>query len=219
MRSAWVAGRSALALSPDSWRDVAGQDASGEAALAALAGHAFQTILRPIEPERLAPRPLLPRLVPPAPPELVRSRLRRLLARKGEEGLERRLVLLVTARGFSMHPADWMPSARSDWAPDIYAPWIAWAASETAVAPQSSLTPETWGDWPWAERRAALADLRRSDPTSARAILAAKCPGEPAERRLQLLQLWASDLGPADAELLSTFVADRSDRVASLARQ
>ena len=87
-----------------------------------------------------------------------------------------------------MHPADWMPTPRDDWAPDLYAPWLDWISGEAKSEPKSDLTAETYDQWSWAERRVELAALRKREPAAARAIIAAKAASEPAERRLKLIE-------------------------------
>jgi hypothetical protein len=219
IRGAWMAGRGATEHAPPAWRNAVGQDAGAEAALVALTGQALQVLFRPAPPS-LTPRALLPVLSAPTPPEATRSRIRRLLAaRRTEEGGIRSLVLFLAARGYVTHPADWLPRATDDWAPPVYAPWVAWAASEAAGASPEILTADNWQDWPWAERRIALTSLRRGDPASARALIAAKAGGEPADRRLKLLETLEEGLTADDAPVLEGFAADRSDRVRALARQ
>ncbi|MFT4253274.1 MAG: DUF5691 domain-containing protein [Caulobacter sp.] len=219
IRGAWMAGRGAVDQAPSDWREAVGQGAGAEAALVALAGQALQVLFRPAPPP-LTSRALLPILPWPTPPEAIRARIRRLLAaRRTEEGGVRALVRFLAARGHAMHPADWLPRATDDWSPDVYAPWVAWAASEAAKAPSEVLTAETWADWAWAERRAALTALRHGDPAAARALVAAKAGGEPAERRLKLLEILEQGLSPDDAPVLEGFAADRSDRVQALVRR
>ncbi|TCS09360.1 DUF5691 domain-containing protein [Caulobacter sp. BK020] len=219
IRGAWMAGRGAVDHAPPAWRDAVGVGAGAEAALVALAGQALQVLFPPAAPP-LTTRALLPVLSAPTPPETARARIRRLLAaRRTEEGGIRSLVQFLAARGYVMHPADWLPRPTDDWAPAIYGPWMAWAASETARPSSDALTAENWDHWPWAERRAVLLALRRSDPAAARTLVAAKAGDEPAERRLKLLELLEQGLSPDDAPVLEGFAADRSDRVRALVRR
>src|SRR5262249_36505476 len=145
---------------------------------------------RPTAPAALAPRPLLPRLALPTLPEGARTRLRRVMAtRKGGSPLHRQLIDLAAARGFAIHPADWMPAADDDWLPDFYAPWLAWVRGESGAAPDATLSLESYDAFAWSERRAALTVLRARDPAAARAIIAAKAAAEPAERRAELVKI------------------------------
>ena len=218
VRSAWMAGRSALDLCPAEWRDiVAGQH--GEAALAALTGHATSVLFRTTPATELEPRPLLPALALPVLREALRPRFRRILSAKTGPSIERHLIDLVTARGYGVHPADWLPSPSDDWVPDAYAPWLDWVRTETkASAERSALTIETYERWSWAERRAELARLRGSDPAAALAIIAAKAASEPAERRVRLLDILAIRLSDADAGFLESLAKDRSERVQAMAQ-
>jgi hypothetical protein len=216
IRSAWTAGGSALGLCPDDWRDAVSGEAA-ECAMIAIAGHASAVMFRPAPAMPIEPRPLLPALSLPIVPEAVRPRIRRVLTRKAAAALERPLIELVTARGFSLHPADWMPTSRDEWVPDLYAPWLDWISGEGKSEPASDLTVETYDQWSWAERRVELAAMRKRDPAVARAIVAAKAAAEPAERRLKLIELLETNLSTEDGEFLASLATDRSDRVRGLA--
>ena len=218
VRSAWMAGRSALDHCPAEWRDAVA-DRHGEAALAALTGHATTVLFRTAPATVLEPRPLLPALALPLMAEALRPRFRRILSAKSSQSIERHLIDLITARGRSVHPADWLPSPTDDWVPDLYAPWLDWVRSEMAAkGDHTALTVETYDRWSWAERRAELARLRVADPAAALAIIAAKAASEPAERRLRLLEILESTLSEADAGFLESLDKDRSERVQALAR-
>jgi hypothetical protein len=168
------------------------------------------------------PRPLLPRLATPLTPDTVRPQLRRLIvAQKRESGGPASLIQFLAARGYAAHPADWMPDKGDEWANAVYARWIAWReeGAGSASAGQPAFGMESYDDTPWAERRVALAALRRRDPAGARAIISAKAGSEPAERRLALVEIYADRLEPDDAAVLEEFTKDRSERVATLARR
>jgi len=216
---AWMAGRSALEHCPAEWRNaVAGQHS--EAALAALTGHATSVLFRAAPGTILEPRPLLPALSLPVIAETLRPRFRRILsAQKSGSSIERHVIDLVAARGRCAHPADWMPSPRDDWAPDVYAPWLDWVRTESkAEAADSALTIENYEHWSWAQRRVALVELRGADPAAALAIIAARAASEPAERRARLLEILEVKLSEADAAFLEGLADDRSERVQAMAR-
>src|SRR5713226_2070474 len=92
---AWMAGRSALEHCPAEWRNaVEGQH--GEAALAALTGHATSVLFRAAPGSTLEARPLLPALSPPVMAEALRPRFRRILsAQKSGASIERHVIDLV----------------------------------------------------------------------------------------------------------------------------
>jgi hypothetical protein len=217
LRGAWMAGRPAAEIAPAAWREVAGAGASGELALAAIAGQALDVAFRLRPGSPLHERPPLPRLAVPVPPDAARAIARRLMAALRDDTEKARLIGLLLARGHVMHPADWMPAADDDWLPDAYGPWLDWLRGEAASA-GSSLTEANWEEWPWRACRAELRRLRRADPAAARALIAARAPGEPAERRVQILELLAESLTEEDAPLLAAFAADRSPRTKQLAR-
>jgi uncharacterized protein DUF5691 len=217
IRSAWMAGRSALDHCPSAWREAApGLD--GECTLVALAGHATAVLFRPEPTAPIAPHALLPKLALPTLPEALRLRLRRLRAAQKNKGIsETAMINLAAARGYILHPGDWLPSPRNDWAPDLYAPWLDWARNEYKASPPP-LTLETYDQWSFAMRRVALIAMRQANPDAARAIIAAKAPLEPAERRVKLIEALEEQLSDQDADFLETLCNDRSDRVQSLAR-
>src|SRR5262245_10259413 len=218
MRNAWLAGRTALDQAPAGWREAIG--GADELALAALAGHATDVLTRRAPAAPLLERPLLPGLPAPLVPEALRPRMRRLLAApKNMPSLEQPLIAFVAARGYAAHPADWMPDAKDDWAPDLYAPWLDWVRAEASAAgADGEITAETYDEWSWTERRKALQALRAREPAQALAIIAAKAGGEPAERRVRLIELLQARLSEADAGYLESVAKDRSDRVQALAR-
>lgn len=215
VRNAWIAGRPGLEGAPLEWRDAIGHD---ELALIALVGHAGDVLTQRKPSFALVDRPLLPQLNAPFVPEPLRARFLRLLVRpKNQASLEQHLIAFTTARGFAAHPGDWMPDAKDDWAPDLYAPWLDWIRADTrTAAPSDEINIENYELWSWTERRKALAELRARDPVAALAIIAAKAGIEPAERRVRLIELMQVRLSEADAEFLESLGKDRSDRVRAL---
>lgn len=219
IRNAWLAGRSALEHAPAQWREAI--SAADELALIALAGHATDVLTRRAPGAPLVERPLLPAVWAPLIPDALRPRFRRVLVTARDlPSLERHLIAFAAARGYAAHPADWIPDAKDEHAPDLYAPWLDWVRAETAAAPVSDLeiTAESYEQWSWSERRKALGKMRAQNPAAALAIIAAKAGGEPAERRLRLIEMLQTRLSEADAEYLETLAKDRSDRVQALAR-
>src|SRR5881394_2530620 len=217
IRNAWMAGRSALEHCPAEWRGAV--EGGGETALAALAGHAAAVLFRTTPSTPLEPPPLLPALALPVMAERLRPVFRRILATKNGAAPLRQLIDLVTARGYGVHPADWLPSPGDDWVPDVYAPWLDWVRAESkAVAEAGGLTVENYSRRAWAERRVALARLRQTDPAAALSIIAAKAAAEPAERRLRLVEVLETRLSEVDASFLEGLANDRSERVQATAR-
>lgn len=220
LRDAWMAGRPALPHCPSDWQSAVGEGAAAEAMLTALAGQAAQVAFRPAPARVPAPRPLLPRLALPPLRDALRGRARRVIGmEKGAASIVEPLLLLLAARGVSMHPADWMPEARDEWVPDLYAPWLDWTSTDTRPMPDAEISLDTYEEWPWAARRKALHDLRRRDPAAARSIIAAKAAGEAAEQRVKLVELLDAKLSDDDVPFLESLHADRSDRVKELARR
>jgi hypothetical protein len=217
----WTMGSSATQATPF-WRTELGEDpAEAELRLLALSGQ-FLGIAVTTEPaSNLRVLPDIPKLALPTVPEALRPLARRILAPKKLVQVE--LAHFLAARGWTTHPADWMPAAGDDDVPEIYAPWQDWAeiaASNSAARqrPNELLTADSWDDfWP-AARKVALTELRRRDPAAARAVLKAKLGNENAETRLRLLALLSERLSDDDIAFLEGIAAnDRVPKVKALA--
>ena len=221
MRDCWITGGTTFDLAPAAWKDIAaGANADErERLLLAVAAQALDVGLRPAAPKTLKRRPLLPRLGLPLLPERLRPLLRAALKNATDARRKSRVATLVASRGYVLHPMDWMPPASDQNSPDVYAPWIDWQASVEGlkIAPQEQLTAQNWDDFYPAARRIALAEMRRRDPATARNLMEAKAPGEPAEVRLALIELMHFGLTPEDAPFLKSLATDRSGKVQELA--
>lgn len=221
MRDCWITGGTTFDLAPAAWKEIAGGASPDERErrLLAIAAQALDVGLRPAAPKTLKRRPPLPRLRLPLLPERLRPPLRVALKNAADARRKSRVATLVASRGYVLHPLDWMPSASDQNSPDIYAPWIDWQASVEGlkIAPQEQLTVQNWDDFYPAARRIALAEMRRRDPATARSLLEAKAPSEPAEVRLALIELMHFGLTPDDAPFLKNLATDRSGKVQELA--
>ncbi|MES0076155.1 DUF5691 domain-containing protein [Mesorhizobium sp. M0058] len=221
MRDCWITGGTAFDLAPTAWKEIAGGASPDERErrLLAIAAQALDVGLRPSAPKTLKRRPPLPRLGLPLLPERLRPLLRAALKNAADARRKARVATLVAGRGYVLHPMDWMPSASDQNSPDIYAPWIDWQASVEGlkIAPQEQLTVQNWDDFYPAARRIALTEMRRRDPATARSLMEAKAPGEPAEVRLALIELMHFGLTPEDAPFLKSLATDRSGKVQELA--
>ncbi|MHC4047032.1 DUF5691 domain-containing protein [Bradyrhizobium sp. 23AC] len=191
--------------------------------LLALSGQFLGTLVTMEPASVLRVLPDIPTLAPPTVPEDLRPLVRRMLAAKKQAHAGTELVHFLAARGWTTHPADWMPAGDDDDAPDVYAVWRDWATiaeSDGAARHQTrdDLTAENWDDfWP-AARKAALAALRRRDPSAARAVLEAKLASETADARLRLLLLLSERLSDDDIAFLERIAADdRAPKVKALA--
>lgn len=219
----WTMG-SAAAPAAAIWRAELGDEPNeAELRLLALSGQFLGVAVTAEPPPGLRVLPDIPPLALPTVPEALRPLTRRLLAAFKEAQRKTELLDFLAARGWTCHPAEWMPGANDEEAPDVYAPWRDWAAiaaSSSAVRRQAGdrLTADNWEDfWP-AARKVALAALRRQDPAAARAVLEAKLAGENADVRLPLLALLATGLSDADVSFLEGIAAnDRAPKVKALA--
>lgn len=218
----WTMG-SAAAPVAHVWKAEIGEDPiEAELRLLALSGQFLGMAVIAEPPADLRALPDLPALALPTLPEAARSLARRVLA-AGDARHKRSLAKFAAGRGWTLHPADWMPSASEEDAPDVYAPWRDWIeAAATESGPKrggsDGLTAANWEDfWP-AARNAALAELRRRDPGAARVLLETRLPGEGADTRLRLLGQLTQGLSEADAPFLETLAAgDRAPKVKALA--
>ncbi len=214
----WTMGGSAASHAPAAWRDALSTEArEAELRLLALSGQFLGTfaITQPTGDLRL--RGDIPALARPPLADALRPRARRLLQQMRDAQTRRHLLDLVDARGWTLHPGDWMPRPDED-VPDIYAPWQDWAAASGSP----SMTPETlsttnWDDFAPAARQVAFAALRRQDPAQASRLLAERIAGEPTDHRVRLLELLAAGLSDTDRPLLERLTGDRAPRVKALA--
>lgn len=217
----WTMG-SAAAPVAQVWRAEIGEDPiEAELRLLALSGQFLGMAVIAEPPADLHALPDLPALALPTLPDAARSLARRVLA-AGDARHKRTLAQFAAGRGWTLHPADWMPAASEEEVPDVYAPWRDWIeAAATGSGPRGAsdrLTAANWEDfWP-AARTAALAELRRRDPGAARVLLETRLPAEGADTRLHLLGQLTQGLSDADAPFLETLAAsDRAPKVKALA--
>ena len=219
----WTMGTTAAPAASIWHAELGAEPNEAELRLLALSGQFLSVAVSADPPADLRTLPDIPVLALPTLPEALRSLSRRILASTNETRLKVELVQFLSARGWTTHPADWMPPPSAEDVPDVYAPWRDWAeiAASADTARQQArdaLTAENWEDyWP-AARKAALAELRRRDPAAARTLLEAKLANEGADARLRLLGLLATGLSDADIPFLESIVtADRAPKVKALA--
>lgn len=223
MKGRWITGAPALETAPRDWRDLIGVDTAADDAelrLLALTGHALDTAFDPVPDGELIAAAPLPELSLPCVPPAARARFRRVLASlKPDAAQTAQILTLAAARGWAVHPADWLPGKTNTDAPALYAPWVDWANAQESASALDALTTETWGDWTPALRRAELTRLRADDPAAARDLLAAKAGSVPAEERLRLVTLLFDGLCKDDAPYVQTLLKDRSSKVQNLAKR
>jgi hypothetical protein len=220
MLTRWTMG-AATAPEAAPWSAELGPEpGEAELRLLALSGQFLSVAVITEPPAGLHLLPDIPALAQPTVPDALRPLVRRILATVKEARAKLELVEFLAARGWTVHPGDWMPAASEDDVPEVYAPWRDWALFPAGAARQQAggLTAENWDDyWP-AARKAALSEIRRRDPAGARLLLEAKLSGEDADARLRLLGLLTTGLSDADAPFLEKLAAgDRAPKVKALA--
>ena len=219
----WTMGSAAAPAAPVWSAELGAEPAEAELRLLALSGQFLGVAVTAEPPPELRVLPDVPALALPTVPEAMRPLVRRILAAFKETQRKTELLDFLAARGWTTHPAQWMPTANDEDAPDVYAPWRDWAgiaASNSVVRRQAGdrLTADNWEDfWP-AARKVALTELRRRDPEAARTVLEAKLASENADVRLPLLSLLATGLSEADIPFLEGIAAnDRAPKVKAFA--
>jgi hypothetical protein len=219
----WTMGSAAAPAAPVWSAELGAEPAEAELRLLALSGQFLGIAVTAEPPPELRLLPDIPALALPTVPEALRPLVRRILAAFKETQRKTELLDFLAARGWTTHPAEWMPSANDEDAPDVYAPWRDWAgiaASNSVVRRRAGdrLTADNWEDfWP-AARKVALTELRRRDPEAARTVLEAKFGSENADVRLPLLSLLATGLSEADIPFLEGIAAnDRAPKVKAFA--
>lgn len=220
---------------PESWRPVLADLPPDELPLAALAlaSHHQTVLFEEQPPADLKAVALLPELAQPVLSDSLRSLFRRIVNNKNRHDASDtgQLLWLMLYRGYSAHPADWMPSATQsamDDIPEIYLPWSRWRAereladynaeqSDTLAA--NGLTEDNWDQWFPAERIQQLKRLRSLDAAAARTLITACYLREPAEKRLNIIKVLALNLSEEDTEFLQGLATDRSQKIVRLASQ
>ncbi len=139
LRGAWMAGGTARKHCPPDWLPAVGEGPQAELALAAVAGQVLRSVFRPVPGEPLVARDLLPALSHPPMPDALRPRVRRMVA--AHAPMIPRLLVFLAARGVTMHPADWLPSKRTDQVPALYAPWVDWVTGGAAPPKPAARSP------------------------------------------------------------------------------
>lgn len=219
----WTMG-SAAAPAASFWRAELGDDpVEAELRLLALSSQFLGAIVTAEPSSAVHVLPDIPALALPSVPEALRPLVRRILAASKDAAFRTQLVHFLAARGWTTHPADWMPEAGDEDAPDVYAAWRDWTAfaargDMTPRQTSDQLTADNWDDfWP-AARKAALIGLRRRDPSAARTLIEAKIGSENADARLRLLSLLSERLSGDDIAFLEGLAAnDRAPKVKALA--
>lgn len=137
----WTMGTAAVSAAPSAWREALGEPAQqAELRLLALSAQFIGAAVVSAPQGALRRLPDLPPLNLPTLPSAPRALARRVL--KDQRSDEGRAVILdfIAQRGWSIHPADWLPSATESDAPDIYAPWRNWVRGNASAPPQDAPT-------------------------------------------------------------------------------
>jgi hypothetical protein len=172
----------------------------------------------------------LPALSLPTMSQAAREAFRAVLAYEAPpaNGSVRDTLALIEARGYTVHPCDWIPEFRWFYAgghPAIYQPWSDYLSERgfTRFHRGNTLTPDNCRHFAPSERAAAFSDLvRRDDPhrlACAKAILVS----QPAAVRAQLLNEvnagGAFDgLYPWQVRFMREFLDDKAASVRKTAR-
>lgn len=189
----------------------------------------YRLELPPHQVDTLAPHPLLPEIAKPTLPENQRGLFRRILGELGH-GRDNPVLLLnlLLHRGYTAHPADWLPKSTSkadgrwdDNLPKIYMPWLQWAGNALAQEDfnDDEVTEDNWREWYPAQRVHALKAQRKTAPHATRELIQHCVGQEPAEKRVKIIESLAVNLNEDDADYLKSLRNDRSQKVVALAQQ
>ena len=218
VKGRWMTGLTGADAAPEPWHALIGDTPDAELRLLALVAQAGEIGWRPAVPS-LNIKPPLPTLDLPTMPEAARIRLRRVLDHQKPSAEDIAPILsLIEARGYSVHPGDWMPTANSPHTPDLYAPWVDWLSiGEGQASANVELSAETWDDFQPRERRVVLTSITKADRSRALSILAERAADAPAEERLGLIAVLGEGLCDVDIPYLESLGKDRSGKVKALA--
>ncbi|MHA7773782.1 DUF5691 domain-containing protein [Roseibium sp. M-1] len=217
IKSRWMVGGSAVDQASPELKAVADLADIPDLALLAVAAQAGQVAFRPAPAAGLTPLPVLPRLELPMLPERHRPAFRRFFKLSKISTDEAALLLqFLACRGYTVHPADYMPP-RFDDLPPCYSPWEGWGEPEVQAV-KEDLGEHSWDDYLPRERLYALQELRERDGTAARDLIAAKVVSMPAEQRCKVIAVLETGLHQDDTAFLETLRQnDRSAKVQALA--
>jgi hypothetical protein len=224
----WIVGAApapAMEQIPLSWRPLLqAQPAERQTLIALALCSQYQTLL--FESQSSVPLqsvPDLPELSLPSLAYNLRPLFRRLLATLNKQGGlgPGPLLQLLLQRGVCAHPADWLPSPQEERLPKIYWPWSRWVAHQQALGDESDepLNAENWDAFYPAERLMQLRGMRLTDPDGARALIKECAAREPADKRLRIIEVLATNLSQDDSEYLLSLINNRSQKISRLACQ
>lgn len=172
----------------------------------------------------------LPGLSLPTMSQAAREAFRAVLAYEAPSanGSVRDTLALIEARGYTVHPCDWIPDFRWFYAgdhPAIYQPWSDYLSERgfTRFHRGNTLTPDNCGHFAQRERAAAFSDLVRRDDPHRLACAKAIVVSQPAGVRAQLLnEVNAggafSGLYPWQVRFIREFLDDKAASVSKTAR-
>jgi hypothetical protein len=215
----WTMGGMAAQLAPDGLRGKLGDDPDeAELRLLVIAGQALGTLVVPEPAGELEGLADLPALSLPTMPDHLRPLAARALSRN-EDWLRMGVLRLIEARGYVVHPSDWMPS-RTGEVPSIYAPWQDWLAGLSGDTPtRAADLSARWDHLGPAGRRMLLTALRADDPQAALDVVAQRASGQPAEQRLWMVQTLSKGLTERDRAFLEGLSTDRAPTVRNAANR
>ena len=212
MRGNWISGSRAFQVAPEEWREILeGADAQeAERRLLALAGQCLDIAFRQ-RAFGIEKCPDIPQALKPTIPDEARPYYQ--VLEQNKHGHKARLM--AEARGFSVHPCDWFPSAQAS--TDLlatYTPWYDWINAEISAAPMAQpLDDHTWNLFSDNERIERLKALRQTDPAGARQLLETYMVSMSANPRLKHLEVLRAMLSSDDESFLHHLSTDRSGKV------
>lgn len=224
----WIVGGApapTLDQLPSSWQPLLQEAPPERQTLLALAlCSQYQTLLFESQSSaELQTFPDLPELALPPLADNLRPLFRRLLAALNKQGGigPGPLLQLLLQRGVSAHPADWLPTPQDEGLPKIYWPWSRWVAHQNTSSDEDDepLSAENWDEFFPAERLMQLREMRLTDPDGARALIEQCADREPADKRLRIIEVLATNLSEADGEYLQSLTNNRSQKISRLACQ
>lgn len=178
----------------------------------------------------LQPYPLLPSLEREVLPVGLQPLARRILAVFGKQmDIASLFVSFLTQRGYVLTPDDALPVLKfwllTQDCPTAYLPWLNWlnwTQNQTKgyqATQLDALSLENWDDWYPSELAKTLKQLRQTDPQQALDLISEGIKRSQVDTRLKVVNTLSVNLDERDKALLESLTADRSQKVASLAKQ
>lgn len=210
---------------PDSWQNIlqGGPQDKVNLFTLALASQHQSFLYRPKSTLKFTPVQPLPCLRLPTQSSGSRPLFRRALQCIEKASIKKInfLLYILESHNVTAHPLDWLPDSQAEDLPDVYWPWVQWAANAQRQYGETVevVTEENWDEWFPAERLKHLKKMRITAPGKTRGLIQECASRENAEKRIKIVKVLEIGLSEEDIEFIQALTRDRSQKISLLATQ